>query len=134
MKPILSTYLDYQQNSMEKQLELAKQLNLEYLMIRRINGQRIYELDEHEINQYVKALKTHKIIAVDPLLESFSMDKVKELTSYKLMLDHVLNTVKKFKPNYYIYTIPQFDETIKNYKQVIEVIESEIKIIKKHQL
>lgn len=134
MKPILSTFLDYQQNSMEKQLELAKQLNLEYLMIRRINGQRIYELDEHEINQYVKALKTYKVIAVDPLLESFSMDKEKELTSYNLMLDHVLNTVKKFKPIYYIYTIPKFDETIKNYKQVIEVIQSQIKIIKKHKL
>ena len=29
---------------------------------------------------------------------------------------------------------PKFDETIKNYKQVIEVIQSQIKIIKKHKL
>src|SRR5690554_2709764 len=134
MKPILSTFLDYKQSSMEKQLELAKQLNLDYVMIRKINGKPIFQLEDSEVDQYIKDIKAYKVIAVDPLLESFSMDKERELTAYNLMLDHILKTVKKFKPIYYIYTIPKFDESIKNYKQVIEVVKSQIKIIKKHKL
>lgn len=134
MKPMLTTYLDYKHASLETQLELFQKLNLSHMIIRRIDGKRFYEIDEATLDQYTTVLKQTKIIAVDPLLEAFSMDHMPELVAYNNMLDLIAGRVKKMDAAYFIYSIPKFDESIKNYKEVVETVREQIKIIRKHKL
>src|SRR5690554_94142 len=134
MKSILSTFLDYQASSLDAQLELFKKLNLNHFIMRRIGGKHFYELDDTSLDVYVSKLKDIKVIAIDPLLEAFPMDHIKALTAYNNTLELIVSQVKKFKPTYYIYTIPKFDDQTENLLEIIQTVKDQIKIIKKAKL
>jgi len=134
MKPILSTYLDYQDATLNTQLELFQKLNLTHFMIRKISGKRFYELTDIEIENYINTLKSIKVIAVDPLMDAFNMKDIEELHAYNNTLEFIVSKVKKFKPTYYVYTIPKFDDQTCDYKLVLHTVKEQLKIIKKQRL
>lgn len=134
MKPILSTYLDYQDASLNTQLELLKKLNLTHFMFRKVNGKKFYELSDIEIENYIDALKSTKVIAVDPLMDAFNMKDIEEVHAYNNTLEFIVSKIKKFKPNYFVYTIPRFDDQACDYKLVLHTVKEQLNIIKKQRL
>lgn len=134
MKPILSSYLDYQDATLNTQLELLKKLNLSHFMIRKIGGKRFYELSDIEIENYVALLKSTKVIAIDPLMDAFDMKDIEEVHAYNNTLEFIVSKAKKFKPTYYVYTIPKFNDKECDYKLVLHTVKEQLKIIKKQRL
>ena len=134
MKAILSTFLDYKQASLETQIDLFNKLNLSHYMLRRIDGKAIYEMTLDELDLIYPQVEKIRVLAVDPLLPSFHMDQIDGVDLYNQLLEDTVTRVKKFNASYYVYTIPVFDETINDYKQIVEVVTEHIKIIRKHKL
>jgi hypothetical protein len=134
MKAILSTFLDYKQASLETQIDLFNKLNLSHYMLRRIDGKAIYEMTLDELDLIYPQFEKIRVLAVDPLLPSFHMDQIDGVDLYNQLLEDTVTRVKKFNASYYVYTIPVFDETINDYKQIVEVVTEHIKIIRKHKL
>lgn len=134
MKAILSTFLDYKQASLKTQIELFNKLNLSHYMLRRIDGKAIYEMTLDELDLIYPQFEKIRVLAVDPLLPSFHMDQIDGVDLYNQLLEDTVTRVKKFNASYYVYTIPVFDETINDYKQIVEVVTEHIKIIRKHKL
>ena len=134
MKPILSSYLDYQDASLNTQLELLKKLNLKHFMFRKIDGKRFYELSDIEIENYMDALKSTKVIAIDPLMDAFDMKDIEEVHAYNNTLEFIVSKARKFKPTYYVYTIPKFDDQACDYKLVVHTVKEQLKIIRKQRL
>ncbi|WP_025725446.1 TIM barrel protein [Acholeplasma granularum] len=134
MKPIISSFVDYDHASIDEQLKIIHDASINYAIIRRIDGKKFYQLDDDTLTLLKEKFQEIPIIAVDPLLESFDMKKIEEITYYNNLLESLAKKVSNLKSKYFIYTIPKFDETIKPYNKVIETVKKHLSIIKKEKL
>lgn len=134
MKPIITSFLDYDHNSLETQIELANKLDFSHVIIRKVAGEKINQLSEEAFENLSHETKTRKVIAVDPLLDSIPIRDQSRLESYNQALDLAAYRAKELKAQYLIYTLPKFDDVIQDKDSILEVVRQQIAIIKKRKI
>lgn len=134
MKPVISSFLDYDNSSLDQQVELAKKLDFSHVIIRKISGLSINQLSDEAFENLCNETRLKKIIAVDPLLDSIPLRDISRLESYNQALDQAAYRAKELKAQFLIYTFPKFIDLMGEKDSILEIIKQQVAIIKKRKV
>lgn len=136
MKLELLAYLDYQNASLEEQLDLTLKLNIKSFLFRQIAGQSIVEMSEETFQQTQQEFtkKKVKVTAVDPLIPSYDLYQPEEKKQFDTLLDLAIKRAKSLRTEYIYYVIPKFIDVTTDTDIIMTHIKEHLSQIKKAKL
>lgn len=136
MKLELLAYLDYQNVSLDEQLDLALKLNIKSFLFRQVAGQSIVEMSEEKFQKTLQEItkKKIKVTAVDPLIPSYDLYQPEDKKRFDASLDLALKRAKSLKAEYFYYVIPKFNDVTSDTDIILTHIKEQISLIRKTKL
>ncbi len=134
MKPIITSFIDYNNASLNDQLDLINNLKLKHLIIRHINGKSLLLLNEDEKIELISNLKDRNILIIDPLIDAPNLDNDKEIEKSYEKITKASKLAKELNSEVFLLRIPKFNNFSNERNKLIEVLKKQTKIIKNHKL
>lgn len=134
MSLIVTSFIDYQNYQLDEQINLINKLNLNEVIIRKINNEPYYLLNDKESRKLIKALSNKRVIACDPLIEAISVYDKERLEKANVKLKLAAMQARLINAEALFIRMPLFNDLNKDLKLIILTIEEQVKIIKSQKL
>ena len=124
MKPIITSFIDYNNASLNNQLDLINNLKLKHLIIRHINGKSLLLLNEDEKIELISNLKDRNILIIDPLIDAPNLDNDKEIEKSYEKITKASKLAKELNSEVFLLRIPKFNNFSNERNKLIEVLKT----------
>ncbi|MDL2292026.1 sugar phosphate isomerase/epimerase [Acholeplasma sp. OttesenSCG-928-E16] len=124
MKLAITAYLESLDGSFEGQLKKAKELGLNYISLRTIDGLKVHEIDQNEILKLKETLKKSKIkiMEIDACLNTYNCSDSKGHKEALLKLDKIAKIASELGVLNIVAYLPIYGTKVEEYDQVIKLV------------
>ncbi len=134
MKPLITSFTDYNNANISEQLNLIKKLKFKNLFIRKINGEPFYLLNEKDQKSLTKSLNDINIIAADPLIDAPHLNNLDEVNKANLKIKLAAISAKLLNSESLCLRLPIYDDFVNDKDNFLNLIKEQVKIIKDEKL
>lgn len=134
MRPIITSFVDYNNASINEQIKIIDDLELEDISIRKVNGKPFNVVSDKDFKLLKNLANRKRVLVIDPQIERPALFDKEGLVKYETKLELVMLKAKELKTRHIVYEIPKFNNFSNDKNEIIELIKSHIKIIKKHKI
>lgn len=132
----LTSFLDYKDKALDMQIELAKQFNISYILLRYIKDKTINELTNDEIIKINGVLRREKvtIAAIDPLIMSYDLYDIEEYNNNFKMYEDAIHKAKALKTNNVFFRLPKITDILNEFDTLENQLTPIIEIANKNNV
>lgn len=129
-------YCDYQGNTLEQQIAVAEELNIEGLFIKKINGLKISEFDNELIKDINRQMKQKKleIALLDPLVPSYDLYDIEKFDKTIEEYTKVFEVSNKLKVNQVVYRLPKITNILDEFEALKKQLDVLIDLSKRAKI
>lgn len=113
-------FCDYESTELKDQIDVAKSLEIDQLLIRKINNLKVYEFDDALIKETNQILKSEKIsiVALDPLIKNYDLYDIEKFDEVLNMYEDALNVASKLKVSNLYFRLPIIKDILEEFDTV----------------
>lgn len=113
-------FCDYESTELKDQIDVAKSLEIDQLLIRKINNLKVYEFDDALIKETNQILKSEKIsiVALDPLIKNYDLYDIEKFNEVLNMYEDALNVASKLKVSNLYFRLPIIKDILEEFDTV----------------
>lgn len=113
-------FCDYESTELKDQIDVAKSLEIDQLLIRKINNLKVYEFDDALIKEANQILKSEKIsiVALDPLIKNYDLYDIEKFDEVLNMYEDALNVASKLKVSNLYFRLPIIKDILEEFDTV----------------
>src|SRR5690554_4009830 len=115
----INGHLEFEGKALEKQLEVAKELKVDELILRYINNDtKISDISSKDVKEINALLKKEKkaIYAIDPLIESFDIYNNEKVDFIINEYEKAIATANLLKVNNVVFRLPIIKDVISEFE------------------
>lgn len=118
----ITGFLDFNGNELDTQVQAAKKLNINNLLLRKVEGRRIYELEDTEIKLILQTLKREKLglLALDPLISEYFLYDIAAYQDNFEKYKQTIDIARKLKVTNIYYRLPVIKNVIEEFSTIEE--------------
>lgn len=134
MKPLITSFVDYNNANIGEQINLISKLKLKNIFLRRVTGKPFYLLDEKNQKSLVKALKNINVISADPLIDAPNLNNSDEVNKANLKIKLAAISAKLLNSESLFLRLPVYNDFYNDKDKFLNLIKEQVKIIKDEKL
>lgn len=111
-------YVDFYGTEIENQIQTAKKIDLNHIILRKYNNKNLYELTNEDIKQLNKTIKEEKIniVALDPEINSYDLYNIDSYEEILTNYQKVIDLANQIKVNDIFYRLPKIVDIINEFE------------------
>lgn len=129
-------FCDYESTELKEQIDVAKSLEIDQLLIRKINNLKVYEFDDALIKETNQILKTEKIsiVALDPLIKNYDLYDIDKFDEVLNMYENAINVAVKLRVSNLYFRLPIIKDILEEFETVKSQLDRFVELARKAKL
>jgi len=135
MKPNITGFFDYDGTAtFQEQLAIAQKNQLEYICLRKYNGEPIIELSDSDLKKIMLELKTAKlkIAILDTCIQPYDIYDDKKHADSLDEFKYMIKVADKLKVSHLFFRLPKFNDVIQEYDSIFKRLEPYVDVAMKN--
>lgn len=129
-------FCDYESTELKEQIDVAKSLEIDQLLIRKINNLKVYEFDDALIKETNQILKTEKIsiVALDPLIKNYDLYDIDKFDEVLNMYENAINVAVKLRVSNLYFRLPIIKDILEEFETVKSQLDRFVELARKAKI